>query len=82
MLRRTPKKPEETTTTEEAPLLAFDKRLQQREKPKKQSSFGKPKPKPEASATAPTTPEEAPPPGTFFKVKPAEKKKSPGFGRR
>jgi hypothetical protein len=70
MLTKKPKaKTEETTDA--GPMMAFDKRLQQREKPKKAGGFGKPKPKAEAAPA-----EEAAPPGTFFKPKKVEKKSS------
>jgi hypothetical protein len=69
-------KKKDTKNTEPADtseLMAFDKRKQMKEKPKKQGFGSKPAAKEEAPAEAPLA-------GTFFKPKKVEKKSS--FGRK
>jgi hypothetical protein len=69
----TKKKDTKTETVDTSELMAFDKRKQIKEKPKKQGFGSKPAAKEEAPAEAPLA-------GTFFKPKKVEKKSS--FGRK
>jgi hypothetical protein len=69
----TKKKDTKVETVDTSELMAFDKRKQIKEKPKKQGFGSKPAAKEEAPAEAPLA-------GTFFKPKKVEKKSS--FGRK
>jgi hypothetical protein len=69
----TKKKDTKTETVDTSELMAFDKRKQIKEKPKKQGFGSKPAAKEEPPAEAPLA-------GTFFKPKKVEKKSS--FGRK
>jgi hypothetical protein len=69
----TKKKDTKTETTDTSELMAFDKRKQMKDKPKKQGFGSRPTTKEEPPAEAPLV-------GTFFKPKKVEKKSS--FGRK